>query len=105
MTGVATRSTPPTPQRPRPPRSGRASSRPWLALLGGVIAFLFVLPLWWTLVSALRPQQETFRTISPVSIWTILPRDFTFANFGRLGEGDFGLAMVNSMIVAGATRS
>ncbi len=54
-------------------------------------------------MSALRPQQETFRTLSPVSIWTILPRDFTLANFGRLGEGDFGLAMVNSMVVAGLT--
>ena len=89
----------------RPPsrRLRRRESNPGLWVLGAVIAFLFVLPLWWTVVSALRPQQETFRTLSPVSIWTILPRDFTLGNFGRLGEGDFGLALVNSMIVAGAT--
>jgi ABC-type glycerol-3-phosphate transport system permease component len=73
------------------------------ALLGGVVALVFVLPLWWTVASALRPQDETFRTLSPVSLWTVIPREFTFSNFTRLGEGNFDLAMVNSLLVTVAT--
>jgi putative chitobiose transport system permease protein len=104
MADVASRPTATARRRPRRAGAGRRRSRgPWLALVGGAIALLFALPMWWTLVSALRPQQETFRTLSPVSIWTILPRDFTLANFGRLDDGDFVLAMANSMIVTGAT--
>jgi putative chitobiose transport system permease protein len=71
--------------------------------LGALIALLFVLPLWWTLVSALRDQNETFRTLSPVSVWTILPRGFTFDNFVRLFDGDFDRAILNSIIVTAVT--
>jgi ABC-type glycerol-3-phosphate transport system permease component len=71
--------------------------------LGALIALLFALPLWWTLISALRPQGETFRTLSPVSVWTVLPRDFTLGNFTRLFEGDFDRAILNSVIVTAVT--
>lgn len=88
-----------------PRRRGRrrAGSRVWMAVLGGLIALLFVLPLWWTLASALRSQEETFRTLSPVSIWTLLPRGLTLENFVRLFEGGFGRAMLNSVIVTAVT--
>ncbi len=82
------------PRRRRHRRSGLG-----VLLLAGLVALLFVLPLWWTVASALRPQGETFRTLSPVSIWTLVPRELTLANFGKLTEGDFGLALVNSTIV------
>lgn len=86
-------------------QSTRRSSGPRIGLvvLGSVVAAAFILPLWWTVASALRPQEETFRTLSPVSIWTIVPRELTFGNFGRLFEGGFGPAMVNSLIVTAAT--
>jgi ABC-type glycerol-3-phosphate transport system permease component len=74
-----------------------------MVLLGSVIAVLFVLPLWWAAVSALRPQRETFSTLSPVSFWTLLPRDLTLANFARLFGTDFGRALVNSSIVTVGT--
>ncbi len=79
------------------------SSRLGMWALGALIALLFALPLWWTLISALRPQGETFRTLSPVSVWTVLPRDFTLGNFTRLFEGDFDRAILNSVIVTAVT--
>jgi putative chitobiose transport system permease protein len=89
-------------------RSDPARPRSWahrlvIAALGWVVALLFVLPLWWTIASALRPQAETFRTLSPVSIWTIIPRHATFSNFTRLFGGEFGRSMVNSSVVTAAT--
>jgi putative chitobiose transport system permease protein len=74
-----------------------------IAVLGWVVALLFLLPLWWTVASALRPQSETFRTLSPVSLWTVIPRHFDFANFTRLLTGSFGRAIVNSAGVTAAT--
>nr|WP_161556702.1 carbohydrate ABC transporter permease [Micromonospora acroterricola] len=70
-----------------------------MVLLGTLIAAAFVLPLWWTVASALRPQRETFATISPVSLWTLVPRDLTLGNFTRLFDTDFAQAMLNSAIV------
>jgi putative chitobiose transport system permease protein len=72
-------------------------------MLGSVIAVLFVLPLWWTVASALRPQRETFATISPVSLWTLVPRGLTLGNVGRLFETGFGRAMVDSSVVTVGT--
>jgi ABC-type glycerol-3-phosphate transport system permease component len=74
-----------------------------IAVLGWFVALLFVLPLWWTVASALRPQSETFRTLSPVSLWTILPKHFDLGNFSRLLTGSFGRAIVNSAGVTAAT--
>jgi putative chitobiose transport system permease protein len=78
-------------------------SRFGMVLLGSVIAVLFVLPLWWAVASALRPQRETFATISPISLWTLLPRHFTLDNFGRLFSTGFGRTMVNSSVVTVGT--
>jgi putative chitobiose transport system permease protein len=71
--------------------------------LGALIALLFFLPLWWMTASALRDQDETFRTLSPVSIWTLIPRGLTFSNFVDLFSGDFARAIGNSMIVTAGT--
>src|SRR4028119_2498373 len=89
--------------RRSPSGSKHRSSRPGLVVVGVLVAVLFTLPLWWTVVSALRPQQETFRTLSPVTLWTVLPQELTLDNFVRLFEGDFGRALLNSTIVTVAT--
>ena len=82
----------------------RRPRRRWgLLALGALIAAAFILPLWWTVASALRSQDETFRTLSPVSLWTIVPRSVTVGNFGRLFEGDFAKALLNSVVVTTAT--
>jgi putative chitobiose transport system permease protein len=74
-----------------------------LTLIGALVALAFILPLWWTVASALRPQRETFATISPVSFWTLVPRDLTLGNFGRLFETGFSQAILNSAIVTVGT--
>jgi len=81
----------------------RGGSRAGLVALGAFIAFLFFVPLWWTVASGLRSQEETFRALSPVSVWTLVPRDATFGNFARLLQGDFGRALLNSAVVTAAT--
>ncbi|HYN94350.1 MAG TPA: carbohydrate ABC transporter permease [Pilimelia sp.] len=89
--------------RPGGRRARRGRPRIGMFVLGATIAVLFVLPLWWTVASALRPQRETFATISPVSFWTLLPRGFTLDNFVRLFDTDFGRAMINSSVVTVGT--
>jgi ABC-type glycerol-3-phosphate transport system permease component len=74
-----------------------------LTLVGALVAVAFILPLWWTVASALRPERETFATISPVSFWTLVPRDLTLGNFGRLFDTGFGQALLNSVIVTVGT--
>jgi putative chitobiose transport system permease protein len=71
--------------------------------LGAVVAALFVLPLWWTVAGALRPQEETFATISPLSGWTLVPRHPTLDNFAHVFDTGFGRAMLNSTIVTVGT--
>ena len=92
-----------TPRGPGRQAAPTALHRSVIAVLGWVVALLFLLPLWWTVASALRPQAETFRTLSPVSFWTLVPRRFTLGNFSRLFARDFGRAMVNSIVVTAAT--
>ena len=58
-----------------------------------------ILPLWWAAVSALRPSAEIFRYLSPLSLWTLLPRHLTFGNVVLLWHGSFARAMLNSGLV------
>ena len=69
------------------------------ALLG----LLALLPLWWAAASALRPTDEIFRYLSPLSFWTLLPAQPTLANVTALWSSNFPLALVNSAFVTAAT--
>jgi ABC-type glycerol-3-phosphate transport system permease component len=107
---VSTQTAPPsttddvTPPAGAAPVTGRSRRSPVvLTLVGALVAVAFILPLWWTVTSALRPERETFATISPVSFWTLVPRDLTVGNFGRLFETGFGQALLNSAIVTVGT--
>jgi putative chitobiose transport system permease protein len=107
---VSTQTAPPsTIDDPAPPASagpvaGRRRRSPvLLTVMGTLVAVAFILPLWWTIASALRPERETFATISPVSFWTLVPRDLTMGNFGRLFDTGFGRALLNSAIVTVGT--
>jgi putative chitobiose transport system permease protein len=91
------------PAGPRARTRSRSRSRWGVAILGWLAALAFLLPLWWTVASALRPQSETFRTLSPVSLWTIIPRHLELGNFSRLFDGAFGRAILNSIGVTAAT--
>jgi len=67
------------------------------------VAALALLPLWWAGVSAVRPGPDIFRYLSPLSIWSVLPRNPTAQNLTVLWTGPFARAMGNSLIVAGVT--
>jgi ABC-type glycerol-3-phosphate transport system permease component len=77
--------------------------RALLLLLAMLAAGYSFLPLWWSGVSALRPGADIFRYLSPLSVWSILPRHATLANLHVLWKGTFAHAMANSLIVAVAT--
>jgi putative chitobiose transport system permease protein len=75
-------------------------------LRGSVIALLglvFFLPLWWVTVSALRPQEEIFAFLSPLSPWTLWPRSPTLAHVVELWSGPFARAIFNTMYVTAVT--
>ena len=53
----------------------------------------FLLPIWWMLVTALRPQGEAFRYLS-LSAWSFLPNNPTLANFITVVQGPFARAVL-----------
>jgi putative chitobiose transport system permease protein len=68
-----------------------------------LVAVLFFIPLWWVVVSALRPGDAIFRYLSPLSIWSFWPKDFTLENIVGLWQGSFRLAITNSVMVTAVT--
>ena len=74
-----------------------------LLLVVAAIACIWMLPVWWTIVSGLRPSDDIFRYLSPLSIWSVLPRHLTMGNISVLWAGEFGRAMLNSVVVTTAT--
>jgi putative chitobiose transport system permease protein len=84
----------------RPQRPRRLTLRFFAAAAVGIIA---IFPLWWALISALRPERDIFRYLSPLSLWTFLPNSVTLRNFSDLSGNSFVWAMVNSLIVSTAT--
>jgi len=67
------------------------------------VALLFFLPLWWVVASALRPENDIFRFLSEISIWTIVPNELTLQNLIDLWQSDFALAIFNSIFVSAMT--
>jgi multiple sugar transport system permease protein/putative chitobiose transport system permease protein len=68
------------------------------------IGLLFVLPLWWSLTSSLRPLEEIFKYTSPFSLKALFLDHLDFSAYLTIfGEREFGLAVLNSAFVAGMT--
>ena len=68
-----------------------------------LLAVLWLLPLWWAAVSALRRSDTIFKYLSPLSLWTLWPRDFTLDNVTALLSGPFLRAIMNSVFVTSVT--
>lgn len=68
-----------------------------------IVSLVFFLPIWWITVSALRPQDEIFRYLSPLSVWTLLPREATLTYMIELWNGPFAGAIWNSVYVTTVT--
>ncbi|MBE0579581.1 carbohydrate ABC transporter permease [Devosia sp.] len=65
-----------------------------------VIAFIFVLPLWWAIVSSLRPNSAIFADIFPFTPKALLPTPPTFEAYAGVFERGFGQIIANTMLVA-----
>ena len=68
-----------------------------------VLAVLFVVPLLWLLTASLRPTQEIFRYVYPLSWHTFWPESFTLDGYTRLLSGPFTRALANSIVLAVCT--
>lgn len=81
-------------------RAGKAAR---VVLLAAVV-ITFIVPIWWTLASALRPAGSLYEYANPLTWRTFVPETITFDNFARIfAELGFGRAMLNSVIVAAGT--
>jgi len=69
-------------------------------LVYAVIAFIFVLPLWWAIVSSLRPNTAVFADIFPFTVNALLPSPLSFEAYTGVFERGFGLIIANTMFVA-----
>lgn len=67
------------------------------------IAFIFVLPLWWAIVSSLRPNTEVFADIFPFTVKALLPTPFSLEAYTGIFERGFGVIILNTMLVAVVT--
>jgi len=73
-------------------------------LLYLTVGIIFLLPLWWALVSSLRPLDDVFRYVSPFSWQALVPTRFTLSAYQSIfAQQHFGTALGNSFLVASAT--
>jgi multiple sugar transport system permease protein len=73
-------------------------------LLYLTVGVIFLLPLWWALVSSLRPLDDVFRYVSPFSWQALVPTQFTLSAYQAIfTQQHFGTALGNSFFVASAT--
>ena len=95
---VGARTAPAAAPRRRRRRAGRVTAAgPWTYLLLGLTTLVSVFPLYWTMVAGSATNAEIAATPPP-----FLPDADLFTNIGRaMEEAPIGLAIVNSVIVAG----
>jgi multiple sugar transport system permease protein len=73
-------------------------------LLFCLVGFLFILPLWWSFASSLRPIDEIFKFTSPFSIQALIPTHLDFSAYVNIFvDKGFGRAVCNSLLVAVTT--
>lgn len=73
--------------------------------VGILVALCFAAPAIWMLTSSLRPNAEIFAYLSPLTIWSIVPRTGTLANIVGLFQTGFARALLNSLVVTAITTS
>lgn len=86
----------PTTARQR--RNGR-----WSLLIAVPAAILSLAPLLWSVISSLRPTQDILAHLSPLTWETFFPSTLTLENYAGVLSGNFVAALINSVIVAGAS--
>jgi ABC-type glycerol-3-phosphate transport system permease component len=73
--------------------------RGWMYPLVALVCVFALFPVYWVAITSLKPRSEIY-TRTP-DLWPNDPQWHTYSNV--LGEGHVGRALLNSLIVAGAT--
>ncbi|MFE0413504.1 carbohydrate ABC transporter permease [Streptomyces tendae] len=84
-------------------RSRPSPARHMPAIAAVVIGVLFALPLLWVLAGSLRPGSQVLGSLDELSWRSLIPTDATLHNYATLFQGDFGRAVLNSVLVAAVT--
>lgn len=67
------------------------------------VSIAFLVPVLWLLGGALRPGDEIFRSLSPLSLNSFISSKPTLSNFADVLSGPFRRGLINSLIVTIAT--
>ncbi|TDF93314.1 carbohydrate ABC transporter permease [Paenibacillus piri] len=66
-----------------------------------IVAFLIVFPLFFAVISSLRPLNDIYKYVSPVTLYTFLPINTTFDAYVALfTERNFGKVLYNTFYVS-----
>ncbi|WP_405647661.1 carbohydrate ABC transporter permease [Streptomyces uncialis] len=87
----------------RSPRRRISPARHAPLIAAVLIGLLFTLPLLWVLAGSLRPGDKVLAGLESLSWRSVVPTDATFHNYVTLFQGDFGRAVLNSVLVAAVT--
>jgi len=68
-----------------------------------LVATFLLLPIWWLLVSSIRPSADIFRYASEVGLATLWPERVTLEHYRSAMAGDLPRAIANSLFVALST--
>lgn len=68
-----------------------------------LVATVFLLPIWWLLVSSIRPSADIFRHAAEVGLATVWPEPVTLEHYRAAMAGALPRAVLNSLFVALST--
>lgn len=68
-----------------------------------IVSILWLAPLAWTVTAGLRPGSDVYQSFRGLNWRTFIPESVTVANLASISSGTLGRAILNSLIVAGAT--
>ena len=74
-----------------------------LTVVSWSVGIAFALPLLWMLSGSLRSSSEIFTNLYPLRWEMFVPERLTLDNYARLITGEFGLAVLNSILVTVVT--
>lgn len=81
----------------------RPAGKVIVTILGWAAGIGFGLPVLWMVSSSLRPGRDIFANLSELSIFLLVPKEWTLDNYAAVATGPFGLAVANSLIVTAVT--
>ncbi|ESZ02183.1 MULTISPECIES: carbohydrate ABC transporter permease [unclassified Mesorhizobium] len=84
-------------------KSSAGAGRIVQLVFGIAVAAGFLLPIVWLIAGSLRPSNEIFTALNPLSIGSFIPPEPTLTNYGSALGGVFRTGLINSIIVAGCT--